>query len=118
MFNAYLLLFGATVAEIIGTVALKYSDGMTRLVPSLIVVVAYAVAFWLAAVSLRVLPLFIVSAIWAGLCIVSLALIGVLQFDEKLGWGEVAGIAMILGGAVILTIFPRSAGHKKPMNYE
>jgi len=111
--NAYLLLLGATVAEIIGTVALKYSDGMTRLMPLLVVGGAYALAFWQAAISLRVLPLGITSAIWAGLCIVGLALIGVVVFGEKLGMGEAVGIVMILGGTVILTMFSSVVSHKK-----
>jgi len=111
VFSAYLLLFGAILAEIVGTAALKYSDGMTRLKPALVVVVAYTVAFWLAALSLRVLPLSIAGAIWEGLCIVGLTLIGVLLFDEKLSRVEITGMAMILSGTVLLTILSAATQH-------
>jgi small multidrug resistance pump len=111
MIKAYLFLFGAIIAEIIGSVALKYSDGLTRLGPSLVVVAAYALSFWLFALALRVLPLGITSAIWAGLGIVGSVLFGIFLFDERPGWMEAAGIAMIVGGTVLLTVFSNAGEH-------
>lgn len=109
MHSPYLLLLGAIVAEIVGTVALKYSDGMTRLAPALLVVIAYAVTFWLAALALKVMPLGVTAALWAGLGIVGLTLLGVLLFGERFGWIEMAGIAMILSGTLLLTLFSKAA---------
>lgn len=111
MINAYLLLFGAIIAEIIGSVALKYSDGLARLGPSLVVAVAYALSFWLFALALRVLPLGMTSAIWAGLGIVGSVLCGIFLFDERPGWVGVAGIAMIVSGTVLLTVFSNAGEH-------
>lgn len=111
MFSAYLLLFGAIVAEIAGSVALKYSDGLTRAGPSLVVVIAYASSFWQFALALRVLPLGITAAIWAGMGIVGSALCGVILFGERLGWTEIAGMVMIVGGTVLLTLFSTAGQH-------
>jgi len=104
LINAYLFLLGATIAEIIGTVALKMSDGMTNLIPSVTVIVFYILAFWFAALALKVLPLSTASAIWAGFCIVGLGLIGILFFGETSGWAEIAGILMILTGTILLAL--------------
>ncbi|MBL1276459.1 MAG: multidrug efflux SMR transporter [Ectothiorhodospiraceae bacterium] len=101
---AYIFLFGAIVSEIAGTVALKLSHGMSRIVPSFFVVFSYSIAFWLAALSLKVLPLSIVAAIWEGFCIIGLSLIGVTVFGEKFGWVDLIGIALILSGTFFLTM--------------
>jgi len=108
--QAYFLLFGAVIAEIIGTVALKYSNGLTHFGSSMVVVAAYALSFWLFAMALRVLPLGVTAAIGAGLSIVGTVLLGILLFDERLGWVAVASIAMIVAGTVLLIVFPNT-GH-------
>lgn len=115
MFNAYLLpyllLFGAIIAEIAGTVALKYSNGLARLGPSVIVVIAYALSFWQFALALRVLPLGSTVALGAGIGIVGSVLLGVILFGEKLGGAEITGIAMIVGGTMLLTLFSTTSQH-------
>lgn len=111
MTSAYLLLFVAIIAEIIGTVALKYSDGMTRLGPALADMAAYVLGFWLFALALRVLPLGITSAIGAGLGIIGAVVSGIFLFDERPGWMEAIGIAMTVGGTVLLTVFSDREAH-------
>lgn len=110
--RAYLLLTGAIGAEIVGSTALKYSDGLTRLSPSLVVLVAYGLSFWLFALALRVLPLGIASAIWAGLGIVGGVVVGVVLFGERVGWTEIAGVAMILCGTTLLMLFSNAGAHR------
>jgi len=105
MFKPYIVLCGAIIAEIIGSVALKYSHGMSRLWPSVAVLVAYGLTFWWLSLALKVLPLGITAALWAGLGIVGSAVLGVVLFHERLGWAEFVGMGMILGGSLVLTLF-------------
>src|SRR5262249_14942045 len=101
--SAYLLLLIAVVAEIIGTSALKASQGLSRLYPSLLVTVAYAIAFWTLALTLKSLPVSVVYAIWSGLGILGIALIGVLYYGETFGIWHGLGIALILAGVLLLS---------------
>lgn len=101
--SAYIYLIIAVIAEIVGTSALKASYGMTKLYPSLLVVGAYALAFWSLSISLKMLPVSIVYAIWAGLGILGIALIGVFYFKEAFGIWHFLGIALIVVGIGILT---------------
>ncbi len=99
---SYLLLSLAIVSEILGTSALKASDGMTRLVPAVIVVGGYALAFYLLALTLKTLPVGFVYAIWAGLGVVGVAIVGVLVFGEQMTVAKAAGIALIVGGVALV----------------
>lgn len=100
--SSYVFLGLAILAEVIGTTALKASDGMSRLGPSILVVIGYGVAFFLITQSLKTLPLGLVYAIWAGLGIVGAVLAGAVLFGEQLGAVKLFGIALIVGGTVIL----------------
>lgn len=106
--NAYVVLCGAILAEIIGSVALKYSQGLSRLWPSITVLFAYGLTFWWLALAMKELPLGIVSALWAGLGIAGSAMMGVLLFDERLGWVELAGLGLILSGSLLLTLLSKA----------
>ncbi len=81
----------------------KSSDGMTRLIPSLVVVVVgYALAFYLLALCLKSMPVGFVYSIWAGLGVVGVALVGYLMFDESMTVTKTAGIGLIIGGVVLV----------------
>jgi small multidrug resistance pump len=101
----WLSLGTAIVAEVIGTSALKASDGFTRLWPSVIVVVGYACAFWLLALTLRSIPVGVAYAIWAGLGIVLIALVGVVLFGQKLDAPAIIGMGLIVAGVVVMNVF-------------
>lgn len=108
---AYVYLFMAIVAEVIGTSALKASQQFTRLWPSVGVVVGYALAFYLLTLVLRTLPVGITYAVWAGLGIVLVTLIGVVWFGEPLDLPAVLGMAMIIGGVVVIQVFSAVSAH-------
>ena len=108
---AYLILFFAVLAETIGTTALQASQQFTRLVPSVIVVVAYSVSFLLLGWALKFLPVGIAYAIWSGLGIVLIAIIGFLVFSQRLDLPAVLGMAMILGGILVIHLFSNTATH-------
>ena len=89
-------------SEIIATSALKASDGFTRLLPAVVVVVGYAASFYFLALSLREIPLGVVYAVWSGIGTAAIALIGVVFFKETLGWVGIGGITLIVLGVVLL----------------
>ena len=109
--KAYLFLIAAIFAETIGTTALQASQQFTRLAPSLVVVVAYAISFYLLAGALKWIPVGIAYAIWSGLGIVFIALIGLAVFGQKLDLPAVLGIAMILAGILVIHLFSKTAPH-------
>jgi len=95
----------AIVSEVIATSALKASDGFTRLIPSLVVVVGYVVAFYCLSLTLRALPVGIVYAIWSGVGIVLISLVGYLLFGQTLSSVALLGMAFIAVGVIILNVF-------------
>ena len=101
----------AIVAEIIATSALKSAEGFTRLLPSLVTVAGYAVAFYFLALTLREIPVGIAYAIWSGVGIVLISLVGTLFFKQHLDGPALLGIALILAGVVIMNVFSKSVGH-------
>lgn len=107
----WLYLVLAIAAETAGTTALKASEGFTRLWPSVATAAAYAVSFYLLAQVLRVIPVGIAYAIWSGLGIVLIALIGWLLFDQRLDAPALAGMALIVAGIVVMQLFSDSTGH-------
>lgn len=99
---SYLLLILAIVSEVIATSALKASDGMTRLWPAALVVAGYAIAFLLLAQTLKVLPVGLTYAIWAGVGVVGVALVGVFFFGETMTPIKIAGMALIIIGVALV----------------
>ncbi|MDR9483726.1 MULTISPECIES: DMT family transporter [Sediminimonas] len=107
----YLILFLAVAAETIGTSALQASQQFTRPLPSVVVVVSYGLSFWLLSLTLKVMPVGVVYALWAGLGIVLIALIGFTVFGQRLDWPAVLGMALILGGILIIHLYSNTAPH-------
>lgn len=107
----YVFLFLAILAETIGTTALQASQQFTRLVPSLIVVLAYAISFYLLSLTLKIMPVGIVYAIWSGLGIVFIALIGLVLFGQKLDLPAIIGLSMVIGGILVINLFSQSTTH-------
>ncbi|MBV2360782.1 QacE family quaternary ammonium compound efflux SMR transporter [Thalassococcus sp. CAU 1522] len=107
----YLILAFAVLAETIGTTALQASQQFSRLGPSVIVVLAYAAAFYLLALALKFIPVGVAYAIWSGLGIVLIALIGFAVFGQRLDLPAIAGIGLIMAGIVVIQLFSASAGH-------
>jgi small multidrug resistance pump len=107
----YIYLGIAIVSEVIGTSALKASSGFTRLPPSVVVVLGYACAFYFLSLTLRSIPVAIAYAIWSGVGIVLIALIGVFWFKQPLDAPAAAGMALIIAGVVVLNGFSRSVVH-------
>lgn len=107
----YLILFAAVAAETIGTTALQASHQFTRLWPSLLVLVAYGVSFTLLGWALKFFPVGIAYAMWSGLGIVLIAVIGLVVFGQKLDLPAIAGIGLILAGILVIQLFSQSSPH-------
>jgi len=101
----------AIVAETIGTTALQASQQFTRLMPSIVVVLAYGTSFYLLALALRAIPVGIAYAIWSGLGMVLIALIGVALFGQRLDGPAMLGIALILAGVLVINLFSGTTRH-------
>lgn len=99
---SYLLLALAIAAEVVATSALKASEGMTRLLPSAIVVAGYGLAFLLLSHTLKTLPVGFVYALWSGLGVIGVAFVGAWVFGEAFGTVKLAGMALILLGVVLV----------------
>ncbi|WP_069771129.1 MULTISPECIES: multidrug efflux SMR transporter [unclassified Streptomyces] len=100
----YLTLAGAIAAEVAATTVMKYSDGFSRLWPSLLTAVGYVVSFFLLARTLRTVGIGTAYAIWAGTGTAAIALIGLALFGESLTPAKVAGILLIVAGVVVLNL--------------
>jgi small multidrug resistance pump len=100
----YGLLAGAIAAEVAGTTALKYSEGFTRLWPSLVTLLGYLLAFSLLAQTLKTLSIGTAYAIWSGTGTAAIAVIGMLFLGESLGLAKVFGIVLVIAGVILLNL--------------
>ena len=101
----------AIVAEVIATSALKSSNEFTRLWPSIVVVVGYLIAFYSLSLTLRSLPVAAVYAMWSGIGIALIAMIGWLVFKQTLDAAALFGIGLIVSGVVVMNVFSKSVVH-------
>lgn len=107
----YLFLVVAICCEVVATSALKQTDGFTRLVPSLVTIAAYGLAFYFLSLPIRTMPVGVVYAVWSGAGIVLIALIGYFVFGQKLDAFALLGLALIIAGVLIVNLLSRTAGH-------
>ncbi|MET0264077.1 MAG: SMR family transporter [Duganella sp.] len=106
----WLFLAIAIISETIATSALKSSEGFTRLLPSVLVVVGYGVAFYFLSLTLRTIPVGIAYAVWSGVGIVLITTVGWLVFGQKLDLPALIGMALIIAGVVVMNVFSKAHG--------
>ncbi len=107
----YFYLAIAIIAEVVATSALKASAEFTRLVPSLIVVVGYGIAFYFMTLVLRSIPVGITYAIWSGLGIVLVTIIGAVLYKEIPDIPAVIGIGLIIAGVIVINVYSNTVSH-------
>lgn len=101
----WLLLLGAILSEVVGTSALKATHGFTRVGPTAVVVVGYALSFYLLSLALKAgMQVSIGYALWAGIGTALIAVVGVVWLNEPMTAVKALGIALIIGGAVVLNL--------------
>ncbi|MGP4129877.1 SMR family transporter [Pantoea tagorei] len=107
----YLYLFIAIVAEVIATSSLKASESFTRLWPVVVSLVGYSIAFYFLALVLRTMPTGIAYAIWSGVGIVLISVVGWVVFKQKLDLPAIIGLALIIAGVLVVNLFSKTVGH-------
>lgn len=107
----WLFLSVAIIAEVVATSSLKASEGFTKLWPSLIVLLGYAIAFYFLSLTLKAIPVGIAYAVWAGLGIVLISLAGWLIFGQRLDLASILGMALIVTGVVVINVFSKVSVH-------
>jgi small multidrug resistance pump len=109
--NTYVFLGAAIVAEVIGTTLMKYSEGFTKLWPSLATIVCYCAAFYLLSQTLSSIPTGVAYAIWSGAGIVLISLVGWLISGQKLDLPAILGMGLICAGVLVINILSKSSAH-------
>ena len=108
---SYVFLLLAIISEVIGTTALTASNQFSKPGPSLLTVAGYGLAFYCFSFALRTIPVGVAYAIWAGVGVVLVALIGVFFFKQRLDFPAVAGIALIIMGVLVMQLFSKTVSH-------
>jgi len=107
----YLFLLLAIVFETIATSSLKASEQFTKLVPSLITIIGYIAAFYLLSLTLRSIPVGIAYAIWSGIGIVLVTLVGIVMFKQVPDLPAIIGLLLIIAGVVVINVFSKTSAH-------
>ena len=101
----------AIISEVIGTSALKASEGFSRLWPSAIVVIGYASAFYFLSLTLKTIPIGVAYAIWSGAGVALIALIAWVLYGQALDLTAIIGMLLIVVGVVVLYLFSNTVSH-------
>jgi small multidrug resistance pump len=104
-----IIFFFAVLSEVTATTALKFSEGFTKLIPSVIVVVGYGASFYLLSLSLKVMPIGMAYALWSGIGIVLTVIAGIVIWREAMDWARGIGIFLIMAGILIINLFSKAA---------
>lgn len=107
--NPYVILAIAIVSEVIGSSMLKVSNGFKKLFPSIGVVIGMGIAFYCLSLSLETIPLVTAYAIWSGVGTALTSLVGVIVYKESFNFKKFLGLALIIGGVVVLRLSSGSA---------
>jgi small multidrug resistance pump len=108
---AWVLLLIAIMAEVIATSALKSTEGFSKILPSAIAVIGYVISFYFLSLTLKSLPIGITYAIWSGVGIILISVIGYFFYKQNLDAPAIIGIAFIIFGVAIINIFSKSIPH-------
>lgn len=108
---SYFYLALAVIAEVIATSTLKATQEFTRPIPTLIMVLGYAFAFYFMTLALRTIPLGVTYAIWSGLGIVLISVIGVMFYNERLDLAATIGMGLIIAGVLVIHLFSKTVRH-------
>jgi small multidrug resistance pump len=107
----YIYFAAAIISEVVATSALKASEQFTKLTPSLIVIIGYCISFYLVTLVLRTIPVGITYAIWAGVGIVLVALVGAILYKQIPDIPAVIGMGLIVAGVVIINVYSKTFVH-------
>ncbi len=109
--HPYVALGLAITSEVVGTLALKASDGMTRMPASLIVVVAYGIAFYMLSLVVKTVPLGIAYAVWSGVGVALIVTASIVLYRQVPDPPAIIGLALIVAGVLVIHLFSKTAAH-------
>lgn len=101
---AWLLLAASILSEVVGTVALKHSNGFANLFPTTCAAASFLIAIWLMSLSLKHIEMGITYAVWAGSATAILAMVGIVLYGESLSVFKLVGMVMVVGGVIVLNL--------------
>jgi len=99
----------AIASEVMATASLKSTEGFTKVVPSVMVLIGYSAAFYFLSLTLEDIPIGVAYAVWSGIGVAAITLLSVFFMDQKIDLAGVIGIALIVIGVVVLRLFSESA---------
>lgn len=108
---SYLYLALAIIAEVIATGSLKATEEFTKPLPTVVMVIGYGVAFYFMTLALRTIPLGITYAVWSGLGIVLISIIGIIFYNERLDLAATLGMLLIIAGVLVIHLFSKTVKH-------
>ena len=106
--NKWIYLTLAIFSEVMATASLKSTEGFTKLWPSVLVLVGYSAAFYFLSLTLDTIPIGVAYAIWSGVGVAAITLVSIFLFDQKIDTAGFIGIALIVGGVIVLRLFSES----------
>ncbi|WP_136679692.1 multidrug efflux SMR transporter [Neptunomonas sp. XY-337] len=109
--KSWLFLVIAIISEVVATSALKQSEGFTRLLPSGLVVVGYGLAFYFLSLTLKSIPLGVAYAIWSGVGVALIALVGWLLYGQRLDLPALLGLGLIVAGVLLISLISKTTSH-------
>lgn len=101
----------AIVAEVVATMALKASDSFTKFGPLAVTAIGYAIAFYFLALTLKAIPVGVAYAIWSGLGIVLISVMGFVVFRQSLDIPAIVGLSLIIAGVIVINAFSKAVAH-------
>ena len=107
----YLTLLAAAIVEVIATSTLPATQGFTRLGPSLIVIVGYSISFFLLAITAKYMSIGVLYAIWCGIGITGVAILGFVLYGQKPDLAAIIGLTLIVLGIIIIQLFSKTVTH-------
>jgi small multidrug resistance pump len=106
----YVYLFIAIVSEVVATSSLKASESFSKLIPSILVIVGYALAFYFLSLTVKVMPVGITYAIWSGVGIVLVTIAGIILYKQIPDLPAILGMLLIMAGVLVINIFSNTKG--------
>ena len=107
--NNWVYLGLAIFSEVIATASLKSTEGFTRLVPSIVVLVGYTDAFYFLSLTLDTVPIGVAYAVWSGVGVATITLVSFVVYDQKIDMAGLIGIGLIVAGVIVLRLFSEAS---------
>ena len=106
--NNWVYLGLAIFSEVIATASLKSTEGFTRFVPSVVVLIGYCSAFYFLSLTLDTIPIGVAYAVWSGVGVATITVVSYVLYDQKIDTTGIIGIGLIIAGVVVLRLFSES----------